>query len=385
MSKGICSIICFFFITSICFGQKQVHKLNNDFAFKLFHEVYEKDKNTMISPYSILSAFMMVYEGADGNTKKQIQHVFNFDEQLKANQSFRLFHDQVDKTPVYVASALWKNETTSFHESFIKLTQEYYDVDIYPLKDKKAVNSWIFDKTYGTINEIVTDEDLNNANMILTNTIFFWKVWEHKFETTHKDNFTTSTNKVISTDMMISEDKFSFIEDDTKKAISIPYQGKHQSMVIIVPKGDNTLKNIITPDLEPFIDKLYPSVKTLFDSTYQKPTQQKLSIPRFSCTADFDLHETLSAMGMSDAFDANKANFNKLSASKLHLKKTIHKAFIHVDEKGTTAGKQTMIVPIKQGEPGITFNANKPFLFLIRDDNTETILFIGSIADPTLN
>jgi serpin B len=212
----------------------------------------------------------------------------------------------------------------------------------------------------------------------LVNAIYFKGKWKSPFskDSTKSENFHTSASNIIKAKFMHNTGHYRYYEDATLQAVEIPYMGGRTAMVILLPKEKDGISQ-----MENKLGHLYYS-KIISSMNSPKVI---VAFPKFKTTTAFELGGTLSAMGMPDAFSSS-ADFSGISNEGLHISNVIHKAFIDVNEEGTEAAAATaVIMPFSIAQPMATaiFNANHPFIFVIRDTMTGGILFMGKITDPT--
>ncbi len=375
-------VLCLFVSSATAQPGKQTVTGNNTFAFELFKIIFKKDSNVFLSPYSISSAMVMTYAGARNETERQMSRVLHYDvNQVNTHQGFFEINSTLGKIAndstikLSLANALWKSETWGFKKDYLELMQKYYDASIFSLKGAKPINDWANKKTNGKIKEIVKDTDLDNARLVLTNAIYFKGDWITAFDEkkTKKNKFRTINNKEIDVDMMFQVNEAKYFEDAKNQILELPYKGESIVMTIILPTENSSIF-----DLESTIDY------KLFFNYNAGLIKQKVNIylPKFSFTSEFHLEKVLPEMGMPDAFSTPEADFTGMSAG-LSISKVIHKAFIEVNEKGSEATAVTAVVmKEKSAIHETTFEADRPFMILIRDTTTNSILFMGSIMNP---
>ena len=358
---------------------------NNAFAFELFKNVFEKESNVFLSPFSISSALAMTYAGARNETEKQMSKVLHFDlNQKNIHQGFFEINSELKKyksnseIELSIANAIWKREGSSFKKDFLDINKKYYSTDLFPLKGAKPINEWAAKNTRNKITEIVTEGDLSDATMVLTNAIYFKGDWLNSFneKETQKSKFKTANGKEIDIDMMFQVNQVNYFEDENNQVIDLPYKGETMSMTIILPKETNSISKLSAA----------LSVK-LFTSYIKSLEEQEVNIylPKFSFESEFHLENVLSIMGMPDAFNPGKADFTGM-ANGVFIGGIIHKAVIEVNEKGSVAAAVTAVViretsAVKQD---IFFNADHPFVIVIREKKTGSILFMGSVIEPKI-
>ncbi|HBK59873.1 MAG TPA: serpin family protein [Firmicutes bacterium] len=330
---------------------------NNAFAFDLYSVVSSRDGNLFISPYSISSALAMTYAGARGNTAAQMADALHYDlapEQLHESFSAlsRLFNSGGKTYRLSVANALWSQMGLSFLPEYISMAEKHYDaglkeVDfVYRTEEaRSAINRWVEDKTEGKIIDLIGPGVLDPlTRLVLTNAIYFKGQWEQQFrpEQTEEAAFYLSSGKQAIVPFMHQIGTFKYAETGSTQVLELPYSGNELAMTVLLPKPDSSL-------------------------------------------AELSLSGYLRQLGMIDAFDDNIADFSGISDTFLYITHVLHKAFIEVNEEGTEAAAATAVVvgtkSIRLDLPKV-FMADRPFVFLIRDVRTGSILFMGRMADP---
>lgn len=394
MSKSIIlSTICFlYFLPCTIVGQNTTDLVdeNTTFAFNLYGKLTKKNpnKNILFSPFSISAAMAMTYAGARNNTEKQIEEVLQFSSQKELHANFSKLNTQLknntDSITLGIANGLWAQKGYTFIPEYFELIKTNYNT---PLKNvnfkkkrcrKKAIkniNTWVEEKTDKQILQLIEPSDLTKeTRLVLVNAINFYGEWMDSFkkEKTKMQIFKTleSEQKV---EFMSQKNDYYYYNDDLISAIQIPYKGNKQSMIIILPLKDN---GII--ELEKTCDSYY--LKNIL-SDMQKVSVE-LSIPKFTTESSAELKQTFEKMGMIDAF-TKAADFTGMTEKNdLKIDKVIHKAKIEISEKGTKAAAATAVIIIRKTAyiPPTVFNANHPFIYLIRDNNTGTILFMGRLS-----
>ena len=369
-------------------------KRNNVFALDLYAKLKDSDGNIFLSPYSISTALAMTYAGARVDTATQIAQVFHFEaDQAKNNASFKRLQRNLNDAgakgsfELNAANALWAQKGYAFEPEYLKVVKEDYDAKAQEVDFKDAaetsrriINTWVEDKTKNKIQDLIPQGALTDlTRLVLTNAIYFKGKWESQFEKdmTKDAPFNLMDGTTCQVPMMNKTKEFLYGEDAGAQVLSMPYKGNDLSMVIILPKEKDGIGRI-ERDL---------SIKNRLATTgFLKMKEVIVSIPRFKITSEFELSHTLGNMGMSYAFDGNKADFSGMTGKKnLFISKVIHKAFVDVDEEGTEAAAATAVVsdelctsPIKVNR----FIADRPFLYVIRDNHSGSILFMGRITNP---
>ncbi len=362
---------------------------NNKFAFDIFSHADNNDKNSVLSPYSISTAFVMAYAGAEKQTKKQISDVFYFDmNEKKALKNFKNLDIEIEssnnKIDIFTANALWIDVNWHFRNEYLQSCKVFNNAETYSvnLKNKKEcsnkINEWVSKKTKNKITEIITPDDLQLARLVITNAIYFNVLWQNNFDEKQTKNakFYLTNDKSIDVKMMGNNEKLNYYEDNKVQIVEIPYNGKSISMLIILPKSSMDISS----------DKKLFNI-TNYNKWNKNISEKKVQIylPKFKIASSFDLNNTLIDMGMPLAF-SKEADFSKITGTNdLRIDKVKHKCFVEVDEKGTEAAATTAIVMVEKcAARNIIFKANHAFVFIIKDNNTNSILFIGKVVNPNL-
>ncbi len=368
---------------------------NTAFSLDLYRTLGKSTEgNIFFSPYSISTALSMTLAGAAGETQQQMAVLLHAPETIAAFHASRAaFENNIDtiaekgEITLEAANSLWPQEGYVLLKPFLQDLKTYYGSTITPVdyrrnteKARKTINAWVEKKTRDKIRELLQPGILTSlTRLTLVNAIYFKGDWTNSFDsakTTESAFF--SDDARVNVPMMHQEKKFRYAESDTLQIIELPYSGDDLSMLILLPaskKGITVLENSLTPQL---LDTLTHSLKERTVSLF---------LPRFTVTSTLRLDQTLRTLGMTDAFDPAKADFSGMTVSKdeLFIGAVVHKAFIDVNEKGTEAAAATGVVinlTSAMPEPVPVFRADHPFLFLIRENSSGSILFMGRVAKP---
>jgi len=377
--------------------QAEVVKGSNAFAVDLYAQLSRQPGNLFFSPESISTAFGMAYAGARGQTATEMGDVFHFTlppEKLHPAMGALLaeMNAQHKGYELRVADALWAQQDANFEPSYLKLVQSDYAAGFHrvnfklsPETVRTTINAWIEKQTNDKIKDLISPGALNpTTRLVLTNAIYFKGDWQDQFdkEATQKEEFHLSAAQWVMTPMMRRTGGYRYYDGGTFQALELPYSGDEISMVVLLPKqadGLAALEHLFTSrSPSDWIQKLEPTDKVI------------LSLPRFTMTQQFELSSTLSAMGMSQAF-SGAADFSGMTGKPdFAISAAIHKAFIDVDEQGTEAAAATAVVMFATAmqhrfpePPPIVFRADHPFLFILLDTKSGSMLFLGRVADPT--
>lgn len=372
-----------------------IPEANNNFAFELYKQVNKPENNILFSPYSIESAFAMVYAGAESNTKKEFQSVFHFpSDKITLNKSFSELNNQLNDSErkdfynLSIANSLWIEKTYPLLPQYLNIIKQYYEAAIQNVDfvgNKMAavteINRWVNEKTHSKIPSILKPSDVDSSTaLVLVNAVYFKAFWQSKFTkyNTNAMPFRVSAQNTMQTDMMYQEKNFNYNENETVQYVELPYSFNLSSMVIVLPKQVNGLQNLEESINAQYLEKLHTGVT-------KKRVQ--LYLPKFKFDSAFQLNDSLKALGLVDAF-TSKADFAGISAKKdLFISKAIHKAFIEVNEDGTEAAAATAISMARGAMPPVydkpvVFKADHPFMFFIIHNQSKAILFMGKVLKP---
>jgi serpin B len=376
---------------------KAVVNGNNAFALDLYARLRSKDGNLFFSPHSVSAAFAMVFAGADGDTEKQMAKVLHFDlGQDRLHPAFasvlKELNDPGDKRKYELSSVagLWKTKRSTVLEEYRSLVKQHYGAEVVQEVDsfgtaaaRRDINKWVEQQTHDKVKELFKPNSLSHETQrVLVNAVYFKGAWAAPFPEKKSEErpFHVAANKNVKAPFMVLElddygesfkEGFKYLKDETFQALELPYAGKELSMVIFLPNEVDGLpgfeKELTGNKIDQWLGKM-------------KPEFVEVALPRFKAECEFNLLDTLKAMGMTDAFNGSKADFSRMSKDHAFIDVAVHKAVIEVNEKGAEAAAATGIgIPI-----GIVnvFKADHPFLYLIRDRCSGGILFLGRVADP---
>ncbi|XP_051871722.1 leukocyte elastase inhibitor-like [Pristis pectinata] len=372
---------------------------NTNFAFDLYTKLKEetKNENIFLSPLSVSVALSMAYLGARGNTADQMAKVLHFDTERDVHARVKELMAKINKPDasylLRLANRMYGEETFNILREFQNSSLNYYKAELAAvsfLKHSEAVrneiNTYVENKTEGKIKDLLPEDAITPLTvLVLVNAIYFKGKWNSKFneKDTYVTKFKMNKNESKTVHMMSQEENFNFsyIAELKTSVLELPYEQKELSMIILLP--DDISEN--TTGLEQ-LEKALANNTLLKWINLENMMQKKVTVhlPRFKLEDQFNLEDKLSAMGMIDAFDQSRANFSGISEkNNLSLSKVIHKSFVEVNEEGTEAAAATAI-PMNRTSYQIPqkFVADHPFLFFIKHNKTQSILFFGRYSSP---
>lgn len=365
---------------------------NTAFALDLYSVLKKVEGNIFFSPYSLSSALAMTYAGARGKTAQEMKRTMHFT--LGANKTHTLFAelaarlDSVQKkgdVQLYIANSLWPQQDYPFLPGYVSLMKEQYGVSVTPVdyaeateKARTLINSWVEEKTREKIENLIVEGVLDPmTRLVLVNAIYFKGNWAIQFDPnqTKDSDFKLLNDEIKQVPMMHQKGVFGYREIKGAQILELPYVGGQFSMIIILPSNGTALSGLE--------DQL--SVEKI-DSWLSQVREQEVHVflPKFKITwGTVKLNDSLKSLGMREAFDIY-ADFSGMDGTDdLYIGCVLHKAFVEVNEEGTEAAAATAVVMKIKSIPQIyTFRADHPFMFIIRDNTTGSILFLGRVVDP---
>ncbi len=374
---------------------------NNNFAFKLFHQMQggTTGANQFFSPFSISTALSMTYAGARNETALQMSQTLNFQPNEQFHSDYKRLlgklHEGADgKIKLNIANGLWAQKDFKFLDSFFDIAQSNYNselrnvdfTDTYNRETTiKEINTWVERNTNNKIKNILSQRDLNAlTRLVLVNAIYFYGDWSTPFkkELTKTKAFTLMSGDKDTVPFMNQGGRYNYYEDSKCQAIEIPYKDNKASIVIFLPQ----LKEGIGGFAKSLDYKYYQEIIGSWQFA-----DVRLSIPKFKTDFKLELSNILSQLGMPLAFSPAGADFSGMTGQRdLYISKVIHQAFIKIDEAGTEAAAATAVAmvlgmaPQHPSEPKY-FIADHPFVFLIKDEATGSILFMGTLMKPEIS
>jgi serpin B len=380
---------------------------NTAFAFDLYGELSDDSSgNLLISPYSISQALAMTYAGAEGETATQMAETLGFTlPESELHEAFTILnadliargnaeHDPESGDParvMRVANALWGEQTFPFDPQYIAQIAQFYgggfqqtDFIHAPEPARLEINAWAAEQTENRILDILPPGSITDmTRLVLANAVYFYGGWEYPFEpsATEDDDFFLLNGTTVSAPFMVQQEWLPYARGEGFQVIEFPYAGSDFAFTVILP--DEGQLDAVEATLDP----------ALLDTMLARlaGTDVLVYLPKFEFTfGTIPLKAPLESLGMTDAFDGERADFTAMEQSlleELHVDDVYHKTFISLDEKGTEAAAVTGVV--MEGSPmasepiePLEVRIDRPFLFAIRDAQTGTVLFLGRVMNP---
>ncbi len=358
---------------------------NNQFAIEFFRNVVEKEaeENYMVSPLSLSMALGMVHNGADGDTKVAFDELLGKGTSLEQLNQFneklrRSLTTKIEGTAMNLANAIWIQEDFPVENTFVAVNQKVYEAEVANIdfgnpEAPTIVNSWVERNTNGTIEELVKNFS-PDTRLFLANALYFKAQWKYRFKTENTRNalFYTTPENSVEVPMMNMNAEVPFFTNETFRSIILPYKGERFEMVLLLPNHGLTTSDIV--------DSMTGENLALWLEEYSL-SELQIGVPKFTLEYENLLNDELMDMGLEIAFSPD-ADLGKISpGAPLQISRVLQKTFIEVNEEGTEAAAATGVEVVVTSAPP-SFIADRPFLYLIRDSYTGSVLFIGRVGLP---
>jgi serpin B len=369
----------------------------NTLGIELLERAAKPGANTALSPFSIQTALVMTYAGAEGETREQMARVLHLPKD--AVPTFAALQKQITTVPesltLSVANRLFGQKGYDFRPAYLSLVKDNFGAPLEPLdfesapeKSREIINAWVEKQTKDRIRDLIPENAITEeTGLVLVNAIYLKAPWAEAFEksATAPLPFHLVDGKKADVPTMVHEDSFGYKKQDGFTAVSLPYSGGDLQFVVFLPDTADGL-----PALE---KKLTPEL--LAGAAALPSKQVRLFLPKFKLEPPlFALGDTLKALGMTSAFDVppGSANFDGIAPRRpndyLYISDVFHKTFVEIDEKGTEAAAATAVVmmramsmPVELPKP-IEVHVDRPFLFAIQHRPSGACLFLGRVTDP---
>jgi serine protease inhibitor len=374
---------------SLTLTERKLVGATNQFSFDLFQRVLSssgESDNVFISPLSASFALGMAYNGAAGRTREEMQAALGFDDlsDSEINVSYRnVMHLLVDLDPnvaMTIGNSIWAHDGLPLRQEFVELNRTYFDASVRTLNFSEAssadtINQWVADNTAGKITEIVAKPVPPDLVALLVNAVYFKAAWTSRFnpDSTTEADFHLPNGSTARRDYMLMNSAFEMYSDTDFEALNLPYGDSSFNMLIILPDKDVGISTVLgrfTPEN--------------WDTWTGSLTRHELELylPKFRFRYELSLKNTLTALGIERAF-SDLADFSDMvNGGGVKFDDVKHKTFIQVDEEGTEAAAVTAISIFPTSIELNRLVCNRPFLFVIYERVSKTILFMGYISDP---
>lgn len=363
------------------------------FACDLYGKLRSQPGNLFVSPLSISTALTMASAGAAGATLGEMAKVLHLPEQAAAHAGAAELARSltagagVGKYELRIANALWTQQGFPLQDEFLATLKKYYgaapeqaDFAGNPEASRAAINTWVERQTNEKIKDLFPPGIIDGlTRLVLANAVYFKGDWRQPFNVgSTTDGPFAAASGPVQVPMMQQTSNFRYAEGDGWQALGMAYKGGSLEMVVVLPRttdGLTKLESKLTADaLAGFLRGL-------------SMERVAVSMPRFKAMAQFNLNESLEALGMVKAFSRTDADFSRMTAGDpLRIQAVVHKAYVDVNEKGSEAAAATGVaIGVRSAAPSgkpKEFKADRPFLFLIRDTSSGAVLFLGRLVKP---
>ncbi len=374
----------------------QAARAGEALGIDLYRSLASNRGNIVFSPYSVSETLALLSEGADGKTKQELLQALHWSAARdRPSQAFEAQDRQLDLSgqddmTLLVANGLWYQKGGEPRQAFLQTAQGGFGAEARSADFignapvvQQEINSWVGLKTRGKIIDLLPPGSLTASTRIaLVNAIYFKGKWEHPFEakrTVDRPFFILPATSVAVSQMNETEE-LKVLSIPGSDILELPYQGGGLSMVIMLP-----LENDGLPSLERSLGQNASNLlEWLATLDFSKPESVRVTLPRFKMTYSVELTEALKQSGVTSAFNPQEADFSPIDGNRdLHVSTLLHKAFLDVNEEGTEAAAATFggmaTLGIRRARD---FRVDHPFLFVIRDSTTGSVLFLGRVVDP---
>lgn len=364
-----------------------VIETNNEFGLELLNRIIssEEQPNLMISPASMSMVLCMAYNGAESTTRDAFEMVMEYGDLTRdeINEIMRelieVLEIQTKRNHVELANSAWYPGYLQVNQEFIGRIEHHYDAQVQELDFSSpgavgTINDWCSDHTDGQIDHIIDliDEDVV---MVLLNALYFNCFWEYEFdpEDTREVPFYTEDDQLFGeVEMMSVESDFRSLYADEFQAVELPYRDHHFSMYIFLPHENTTVAQLV--------EQLDGEIWNDWLSEFTENEEMEVTMPKFKFEYERSVKEDLVEMGLGPAF-SGEADFSGIGAGDIFLSDVIQKTCIDVNEKGTSAMSISWISLGMGATPPML--VDRPFLFMIVENSSKSILFAGRVSEPT--
>jgi len=359
---------------------------NNRFAWDVFKQLNNEDtgENIFISPLSISSALSMTYQGARGSTRDAMAQALNYEgiDTEILNESYKnllRYLNRVDnQVTLDINNSIWIREGEKVEQEFIRVNNEVFDAAVEELDFSQAeaaerINRWIDNSTKGKITQMIKPPIPANVVMYLINAIYFKGEWSEQFDKklTFNTSFHAGTGEIRDVMMMSKKGPVEYGQGNDFKVVRLPYGSGKTAMYLVLPAGEASVND--------FINGMDADKWQAIKASISKQDDVLLQVPRFKMEYGIKkLNDSLSALGMAEAFNEN-ADFSGIRPG-IFISRVLHKAVIEVNEAGSEAAGATVVDMTEAAAVNpVTFIADRPFMFVIEETETGTLLFMGKL------
>jgi serpin B len=369
----------------------------NDFTFAMYGKARDRAGNVFFSGTSMREALGMAFVGARGNTASEMSSALHLDKDPRksadaAKDEIGAFARARGKAELTIANRLWADKSFTLQGPFATTVRDTYgaptdtvDFRGHAEDSRVAINTWVMHETHDKIKDLLPSGSITgDTRLVITNAIWFKGDWQSKFtkEATHDEPFLVDGKVSTNVSTMHQSGRFRFASQNGVKVLEMPYEKSDLAM------------DFILPDDAAGLSKLEVGLDTARFRGWTSPLKSEqvdISLPKIKLDWGGSMKQPLEALGMKTAFAGAAADFSGIALPRatggpLYVSDVFHKAFVAIDEKGTEAAAATAVViaveSIAIPQPAVSFKADHPFLFAVRDTKTDRILFIGRVTNP---
>ncbi len=368
----------------------------NNFSFAFLKQATNNSsgKNVVLSPFSAYAVFALLYPGASGNNKKQLQQVFQFPANLQdlkiLNNSLEVSSD--NGNGLWLANSAWKNDDIALLPDYQQAINKYFSSKVFTVNfDKNSgvlaantINTWILQHTDNMINNMLKPSDVYRNKLVLVNALYFEAPWLNVFtkDATKNKDFFVGAGRAVQLPMMTQTNYFYYIDNNQMQMLQLPYKNDFYSLLVILPKPNISLAAVING----------LTAKRLAAWQQQAISSRvHVQLPKINLTQQLNLNALLQSMGVVSAFSGDQGlAFTSLSKTPLSISKVLQQTHLELDEQGTkaaaatTIGMMTMAMGGEAPPKPIDFNVNRPYLLLLKNNATGVIVFMAALTNPEL-
>lgn len=374
--------------------EQEMLRSDQAFAFEFFERLFteeslgESNNNFMVSPLSLSMALAMTWNGAAGETKKAMQQTLKMGDfsDNELNSYYKKLKEALLKTDpstkLSIANAIFTNQFITIKTDFINTNRSFYDATVKPVDFTKTetagiINKWASDNTQGLIEKVIERTNPNDL-MYLLNAIYFKGIWTSEFDkkNTIQRPFTYENGTRKNVEMMRQTAKFNYVENENLQMVQLPYGNQAFSMMVLLPAEGKKIQDVVAVTRQ---EGYWGGLKSAL-----REAEVELSLPKFKTEYSKKLNEVLTNMGMGITF-TDAADFSRMSDVAAKISFVKQDTYISTDESGTEAAAVTtigMVVTSVPTQPNkVILNANRPFLYVIQENSTGAILFMGMVKN----
>ncbi|XP_038189674.1 serpin B9-like [Arvicola amphibius] len=368
---------------------------NGTFAIHLLKILCQNNpsKNVCYSPVSISSALAMVLLGAKGDTAVQISQTLGLNTEEDIHRGFQCLLNNLNKPDrkylLRMANRIFAENTCELPPTCKESCLQFYHSELEqlsfakaPEESRKHINTWVSKQTEGKIPELLSGGSVDSeTRLVLVNALYFNGKWHQQFENTHTREmpFKINQKEERPIQMMCQEDRFNhaYINEVQAQMLEMPYEGMELSLLVLLPDDGVDLSQVEN-------NLTFEKVTAWTKPDFMKSIYIEVFLPKFKLEEDYKMESVFQHLRMADVFRGSKADSSAMSPEKdVYLSKFVHKTVVEVNEEGTEAAAASAIISHDCGHiPALTFCADRPFLFFIRHNETNSLLFCGRFSSP---